>query len=127
MVILSGCNITRTQQYNIEVKRGNTIEEKKAFAQAFVTNERFAKLKEQIKKQIPSVTDEQLLNLGLRWNVTNYHSLTGGGSGTIVTISVLMQIGEGYDAQAIVNTAVKIIESEINPPADRTDQPKRTT
>src|SRR2546427_8175750 len=67
-IVFPAC-VTRTFQHAIEVKRGSTVEEKLAIAKAIVTEQRLARLREELKARLPGTTDQQLARLGLRWNV----------------------------------------------------------
>jgi len=93
------------------------VEEKLAIAKAIVTEQRLARLREELKARLPGTTDQQLARLGLRWNETNYQSLSGGGSGTVVTVAVGIQVDGTFDPQPIVSAAVSILEPEMNAPS----------
>src|SRR6266404_1923026 len=64
-IVFPAC-VTRTFQHAIEVKRGSTVEEKLAIAKAIVTEQRLARLREELKARLPGTTDQQLARLGLR-------------------------------------------------------------
>ncbi|SRR6266404_3660949 len=115
-IVFPAC-VTRTFQHAIEVKRGSTVEEKLAIAKAIVTEQRLARLREELKARLPGTTDQQLARLGLRWNETHYQSLSGGGSGTVVTVAVGIQVDGTFDPQPIVSAAVSILEPEMNAPS----------
>ena len=104
-------SVSKTQQYGIEVKRGNTIEEKLQIAKSIVTDERLSRLKAQIRERMPGLSDAQLAGMGLRWNQTQFRPVSGGPPSTTVSVLVLMQ---GIDAKTIVETTAAILDPEIN-------------
>jgi hypothetical protein len=115
MLALPRCvGVTRTQQYGIEVKRGATIEHKLEIARSVVTQERLNRLKSQITRQLPAVPDSALERMGLRWNETTFRSFTGGEPRTTVLILISMEEQPGVDAKAVVETAARMLEPEIN-------------
>ncbi len=114
-VVLASCTVTTTFQQPIEVKRGGTIEEKVAIAKAVVTEERLARLRQEVKERVPGAADGQLVRLGLRWNEVHFKSLGGDGKdGTTVTVSVGIQTDGSFDPHPIVAAALAILEPEIN-------------
>jgi hypothetical protein len=114
-VSLSFCvSVSKTQQYGIEVKRGTTVEEKLQIAKSIVTDERFSRLKAQIRERMPGISDAQLAGMGLRWNQTQFRPLSGGEPRTSVIVLVVIQEQAGIDGKAIVETAAAILDPEIN-------------
>jgi hypothetical protein len=113
VAILQGC-VTRTYQNAIEVKGNHSLEEKVRWAQSFTTEERLALLKAQLKQRLPSVTDNQLSTLSLKWTETHFKSFTGKGSSSAVTVSVGIQFDSSFDPKPIIGAAAEILESEIN-------------
>jgi hypothetical protein len=108
-----GC-VTKTYQNAIEVKGGATVEERVRWAESYVTQARLDRLKVQLKERLPSITDQQLSMMGLRWNQTTFQSFTGQGSTTTVTISVGIQYDNSFDPAPIIAAASAILEPEIN-------------
>jgi len=100
----------------IEVKRGQTIEEKTRWLEAHMTEERLARLKAQLKERIPSITEAQLDQMGMGWNETTFQSFTGKGSSTTVTVWVGMQYDSSFRPEPIIAAATAILEQEINGP-----------
>ena len=118
LCLMLTCRVQNFQQNAIEVKRGQTVEERARWAEAFVTEERFERLKVQLKERLPQLTDTQLSQLGLRWNQTTFQSFTGQGSSTTVTIIVVVGTDGTFDPAPILAAAAAILEPEINgPPA----------
>jgi hypothetical protein len=53
-------SVSNAQQYLIEVKRGNTVQDKLLIAKTIVTEERLGRLKPQIKQEMSGLSDVQL-------------------------------------------------------------------
>jgi hypothetical protein len=115
---VSACTVNKTSQHAIEVKRGNTTEEKVAIARSIATEDRVTRLRQELKARLPGVTDEQLARLGLRWNEFHFTSLGAGKSGTTVTVAVGIRVDGSFDPKPILDAAVGILEPEINSPPD---------
>jgi len=127
-----------TTRGSLEVKAGDTIEEKLRIAQSVVTAERLVRLKAQLKDRVPAVTDEQLAGLGLSWSliqsggavtvnessVGNNEAANGAGEfiglnrkpGNYVIVTVGVQHNSSFDPEPILDAAFLILEPEVNPP-----------
>ena len=117
VIVCATACVSRIHRRSIVVEQGATVEDKVEFAKSFVSESRFAQLKEHLKRRLPGLTDTQLENLGVRWDVTTFKSFTGQGTRRTVRISVLCREAPGLDANSIVSEAIAILEPEINPPA----------
>ena len=96
-----------------EVKRGASVAEKLELAKATVTEERLARLKNELRDIYPTLTADHLSYLGVRW----WHRWQFGAQNEgIVTVTVLMQDAKGIDVAAVVHTAARILDREINGP-----------
>jgi len=113
LVLCSGC-VTRAQQFAIEVTRGATLEERLATAKAAVTDQRLARLKEEVKQTLPGVTDAQLAGMRLRWNENHLRSLSTGATSTSVFVLVILEERAGVDAATVVKTAADVLDRELN-------------
>jgi hypothetical protein len=112
---LSLCvSVTHAQQYGIEVKRGNNIDEKVQIARAVVTDERLSRLKAQLKERTPGLSTATLNGMGLRWNQTQIRPLNGGEPQTAVFVYVSIPSQQGVDGKAVVEAAARLLEPEIN-------------
>ena len=108
--------ITQTRQYSFEVKRGASIEEKLERAKELVTEARMARLKVELREKHPDLTDAQLEKMGIRWTENWQVTADGGKGNRSLTITVTMQEQPGADSAAVVETAARILEAEINGP-----------
>jgi len=63
---------------------------------------------------MPSVSFTAVDRMSLRWYQSTYHPLTGGKSGTIVVVVMLIEEQPEVDAKSIVAAAANILEPEIN-------------
>ena len=114
-LLVSSC-ITRTQQYAFEVRRGASIEEKIGRAKELVTEARIARLKVELREKHADLTDAQLEKVGIRWTENWQVTADGGKANRSVTITVIMQEQPGADTAAVVKTAARILDAEINGP-----------
>ena len=114
-LLVSAC-ITRNRQYTFEVKRGASIEEKVERSKGLVTESRIARLKVELREKHPDLTNEQLERIGVRWNENWAVTADGGKANRSVTITVIMQEQRGADTAAVVETAARILDAEINGP-----------
>ena len=114
-LLVSSC-VTRTQQFGFEVRRGASIEEKIARAKEVVTEARIARLKVELKEKHADLTDAQLEKLGIRWTENGEVTAGGGKANRSVTITVTMEELPGADTAAVVVTAARILDAEINGP-----------
>jgi hypothetical protein len=122
-VLASSC-ITRTSQYALEVRRGASIEEKVERAKELVTEARLARLKVELRQKHADLTDAQLERIGVRW-VENWQvAADGGKTNRSVTITVIMQEQPGANTAAVVKTAARILDAEINGPEYSAIDPK---
>lgn len=116
---------SRTLQFRIEVKGDASVEEKSAVAQALVTQERWDRLKAQLRAEFPQLTESQLdAHLGVRWDVLIHRSFLRKETSKAVVVSVIGHYGEGFDAARVVAAAVRILEPEVNPRSQPSEPPK---
>ena len=66
-VLLLGSCVTRTQQYSFGVRSGTSVEERLEKAKALATEDRLARLKQELKGRHHDLTDAQLSRIGIRW------------------------------------------------------------
>jgi len=99
----------------IEVKHGASTDDKLRIAKSIATEERFARLKAQLRERFPSLTARQLDGLGLRWNVRHFTPLTGQRPHDRVTVIALIEYDGSFDPKPIIEAATKILEPEVNP------------
>ena len=114
-LLVSSC-ITQTQQYVFEVRRGASIEEKIERAKELVTEARIARLKVELREKHADLTDAQLEKIGIRWTENWQVTADGGKANRSVTMTVIMQERPGADTAAVVKTAARILDAEINGP-----------
>jgi Tfp pilus assembly protein PilE len=99
-----------TRSQGIEVKRGSTTEEKLEIAKSVVTQERYARLVQQLRKRFPSMTESQLATFQLRWGEVH----RSGSDEYRVFVTVIIEEQPGVDAAAVVNAAAELLAPEIN-------------
>jgi hypothetical protein len=114
-LLASSC-VTRTTQFSFEVKRGASIEEKIERAKELVTEARIARLKIELREKHPDLTEAQLQRIGIRWIDNRPVTPDGSKANRFVTITVIMQEQAGADTAAVVKTAARILDAEINGP-----------
>ena len=114
-MLVSAC-VTQTRQYAFEVKRGASIEDKLNRAKALATETRLADLKVELRQKHADLTDAQLEKIGIRWTENWQVTPEGGKANRIVVITVVMQKQPGADTAAVVETAARILDAEINGP-----------
>ena len=115
LVLALGC-VTQTRQYTFEVKRGVTIEERIESAKPVVTNARLQRLKGELKEKYPQLTDGHLDHFGVRWNEHWTVAADGGKANRSVTITVIMEERGGVDTAAVVESAARTLDAEVNGP-----------
>jgi hypothetical protein len=81
-----------------------------------ITEARLARLKAELKQRHPALTDAHLERIGIRWNETWSVNDDGTKGGRSVAILVIMEDRPGADASAVVETAARILDAEINGP-----------
>lgn len=111
----SAC-ITRTRQYGFDVTRGATIEDRIANARAVVTEERITRLRNEIKSKYPTLTPLHLEHIGVRWDEHWAVGRNGEKEARSVTITVMMEDRGDVDTAAVVETAARILDAEVNGP-----------
>jgi hypothetical protein len=111
---LAGC-IKQSYQGDIEVKRGDSVEEKIRIAQSVATAARVRRLAAQLKERFPAMTPKQLDGLSLAWGQTTSQSLTGSGSSTTVHVRVRIRYEGSLDPKPVIEAAITILEPEVNP------------
>lgn len=117
--LLGTACFTRTQQYSFEVRKGASIEERLQNARALATEERLARLKRELRDRHPDLTDAQLGRIGIRWTEKWSSAANGGKADRSVLITVIMEERAGADTGAVVMTAAKLLDAEINGPDHR--------
>ena len=113
---LAGC-IKHTYQGDIEVTRGDSVDEKIRIAQSVATAERVRRLAAQLKERFPAMTPKQLDGLSLGWGQKMSESLTGNSSSTTVGVRVRIRYEGNLDPKPVIDAAITILEPEVNPPA----------
>ena len=81
-----------------------------------MTEARIARLKVELREKHADLTDAQLERIGIRWTENWQVTADGGKADRSVTITVIMQEQPGADTAAVVKTAARILDAEINGP-----------
>jgi hypothetical protein len=113
-IVSSLACMTKSYQNSIEVTRGGSTEANLAIAQSIVTQARFDRLKAELRAQLPTLTEEQLDGLGLRWNQVTMQSLTGQGRRTGVFIIVSVVVKGDFNPKGVIDAASAILARDIN-------------
>ena len=83
--LLVGCNYRVTEQRSVELPGSAPLEEKVALAQRVATALLGSGLHDKIRARYPSVTDDQLRGLDLRWRVFSGSEISLSGSKPVQT------------------------------------------
>ena len=121
-VLHSAC-VTRTQQYTFEVRRGASFEERLENAKAVATEDRLTRLKQELKTLHPDLTESQLSRIGVRWLQTWSPAGDGAKADRSVLITVIMQEQPGADTAAVVLSAARVLDADVNGPENSAIDP----
>jgi hypothetical protein len=109
-----GCT-GRTYSHSIPVEGDEPVAQKEARASGIVTKERLARLRAELKAEMPDLSDAQLAGMDLSWQKTVLYSFTGKGTRTVVSVVVSLRDGSAADADRILRAASGRLASEVNP------------
>lgn len=118
---LAACvQLTKAEHLTIEVTRGGTLDEKIAIAKRVTSTERYTALRAAAMAAFPSVNEERMGGLFLRWQLVE--SAPGGPRSVVVLVGmnqvlVGMNQTEDLDAEPIVRYCASLVEPELS---DRT-------
>ena len=117
MLALGGMGCARRSHYQgIALDGPDTVQGKIQRATAIATPERLARLKSELKMQVPDLTDADLTGMGLTWRATTFHSLTGRPDRTAVYVIVSITDGARH-ADRVLERACVLLAPEVNPPS----------
>jgi hypothetical protein len=100
-------------QESFEVGGDLPISQKIDRAKQVVTEERLAKLRQEVKQRVPTATDDLLSGLSLSWRKIDRSDSTGA-SRSYVLIYVILERHGGADPAPVIKAAKAILEGEIN-------------
>lgn len=112
LLLLGDCVNTGYRQV-IEVKRGNSVDEKLQLAKEFATEERLATLKAEIHRILPGTTAQQLSRMALLWNDVRA-TQADGSVHRRVTITLVLEERAGVNGADVMRVASELIDRDLN-------------
>lgn len=112
--LLAAACMPVSMEVEIGVTRGEGPAERTLLAQRTATEERLHRLQEQVRNQVPGVTEEELQALYIRGSETELKSWTGAAKTRQVSVFVgLMHRGTGDHVREILSLCGRLVEKEV--------------
>ena len=113
VMLLGGCTTVPSIQHSVEIRRGNTVQEKLERAAAVVNEQTLGKIRAEARRRVPDASDEELRRVALV--VTKTVARASGKRSTIrIAVIVSLQDPSPEMGSRILQICVQLVDDALN-------------